>query len=318
MSFASETKNELSKIEPEKKCCMLAEISGFLRVSGSVMLAGFGKFKIKVTTENPAIARHYKKLFQEYFDIDTKLEYGEGVSVKKNKNEKKISYIINIDSDNKSEQILRECGILLIKEGSNYISDGIYQGIVKNKCCKKAYLRGLFLGSGIITDPKKGYDLEYVVSSNALAKDIKKLIGTFTDLEAKVIQRGKKFVCYMKKADYISDMLAIMGADNKVLEFEDIRITKNMKNKAKCQTNCDTANTDRTLDAAQKQIDCITKILNKSGLISLPDTLFEVATLRLENPYLSLEQIGEMCNPPLTKSGVNGRFKKIEKIAKLC
>lgn len=313
MSFASDTKNELSRIYPEKKCCTLAEIAGFLRVAGSIGLYGFGKFKIKLSTENPAIARHFKKLIQEYFDIETNLEYGESQSVNK---DKKISYIINITPENKSEQILRECGILLVKEGSNYISDGIYQGIVKNKCCKKAFLRGVFLGAGTITDPKKCYDLEFVLNTKVLAHDLKRIIGSFVDLEAKTVERGKKYVVYMKKGDYISDTLAIMGASEKVMEFEDIRIKKSLKNKAKCQTNCDTANTDRTIEAAQKQIMYIEKIANKAGLYSLPNSLFEVASLRLENPFLSLEALGEMCNPPLSKSGINGRLKKIEKIAR--
>ena len=163
MSFASETKNELARIEPEKKCCMLAEISGFLRVAGSIGLVGFGRFKIIITTENPAVARHYKKLIQDYFGIETKLEIGEGKAVGKSRGSKKFSYSITIDADNLSEQILRETGILLIREGNNYISDGIYSGIVRTKCCKKAYLRGVFMGAGTMSDPEKGYDLEFVL-----------------------------------------------------------------------------------------------------------------------------------------------------------
>ena len=138
MSFASETKNELARIEPEKKCCQLAEISGFLRVAGSLRLAGGGKFRIVITTENPAIARHYKKLIQEYFGIETRLEIGEGTAVGKSRSSRHYAYSITIDPENLSEQILRETGILLIKEGNNYISDGIYSGIIKTKCCRKA------------------------------------------------------------------------------------------------------------------------------------------------------------------------------------
>ena len=129
MSFATEVKNELARIEPGKKCCQLSEIAGFLRVAGSIGLAGRGKFKIVITTENPAIVRHYKKLIQEYFGIETTLDIGESDFSGKTK-----TYNINIDSENRSEQILRETGILLVREGNNYISDGIYKGIVKNKC----------------------------------------------------------------------------------------------------------------------------------------------------------------------------------------
>ena len=179
MSFASEVKNELSRTEPEKKCCQLAEIAGFLRVSGSIGLAGGGRFKIIITSENPAVIRHYKKLLHDYFDAETVLEVSEASSIGKRR-----EYKITIDPDNRSEQILRETGILLVREGNNYISDGIYDGIVKSKCCKRAYLRGIFMGAGTMSDPEKSYHLEFVCGSESLAKDLKKLINSFVDLQA--------------------------------------------------------------------------------------------------------------------------------------
>ena len=133
MSFSAETKNELARIEPEKKCCQLAEISGFLRVSGSLRLIGGGKFKIVITTENPAVARHYKKLIREYFQVDTELEIGEATGLKKGH-----SYMLTIDPQMRSEQILRETGILLVREGNNYIYDGINRTQIKTKCITKA------------------------------------------------------------------------------------------------------------------------------------------------------------------------------------
>lgn len=315
MSFASETKNELARIEPEKKCCMLAEISGFLRVAGSIGLVGFGKFKIIVTTDSPAIARHYKKLLQDYFGIETKLEIGESRAVGKNRAGKKFSYSITIDADNLSEQILRETGILLIREGNNYISDGIYSGIVRTKCCKKAYLRGVFMGAGTMSDPEKGYDLEFVLDSANMASDLKKLINSFVDLSCKVTERRGKHVVYMKKADYISDMLAIMGASHQVFSMEETRIKKSMIGSARRMSNCDSANMDRSIDASMKQIEAIKKIEKAKGLSGLPDNLREAAELRLENPDISLTALGELCNPPLKKAGISKRLKKIEEIA---
>lgn len=315
MSFASETKNELARIEPEKKCCMLAEISGFLRVAGSIGLVGFGKFKIIITTENPAVARHYKKLIQDYFGIETKLEIGEGKAVGKSRSSKKFSYSITIDADNLSEQILRETGILLIREGNNYISDGIYSGIVRTKCCKKAYLRGVFMGAGTMSDPEKGYDLEFVLDSANMASDLKKLINSFVDLSCKVTERRGKHVVYMKKADYISDMLAIMGASSQVFSMEETRIKKEMVSSAKRMSNCDSANMDRSIEASMKHIEAIKKIESSVGLASLPDSLREAAELRIEHPDISISALGELCNPPLKKSGINKRLIKIEEIA---
>ena len=307
MSFASETKNELARIEPEKKCCMLAEISGFLRVAGSIGLVGFGKFKIIVTTDNPAVARHYKKLIQDYFGIETKLEIGEGKAIGKSRSSKKFSYSITIDADNRSEQILRE--------GNNYISDGIYSGIVRTKCCKKAYLRGVFMGAGTMSDPEKSYDLEFVLDSANMASDLKKLINSFVDLSCKVTERRGKHVVYMKKADYISDMLAIMGASSQVFSMEETRIKKEMVGSARRMSNCDSANMDRSIEASMKHIEAIKKIQNTKGLASLPDNLREAAELRIEHPDISIAALGELCDPPLKKSGINKRLMKIEEIA---
>ena len=315
MSFASETKNELARIEPEKKCCMLAEISGFLRVAGSIGLVGFGKFKIIITTDNPAVARHYKKLIQDYFGIETKLEIGEGKAVGRSRGSKKFSYSITIDADNRSEQILRETGILLVREGNNYISDGIYSGIVRTKCCKKAYLRGVFMGAGTMSDPEKGYDLEFVLESATMAADLKKLINSFVDLSCKVTERRGKYVVYMKKADYISDMLAIMGASSRVFSMEETRIKKGIVGSARRMSNCDSANMDRSIEASMKHIEAIKKIASTKGLSSLPETLREAAELRLEHPDISIAALGELCDPPMKKAGINKRLMRIQEIA---
>lgn len=306
MSFSSETKNELARIEPDRKCCQLAEIAGFLRVSGSIRLAGGGKFQIVVTTDNPAVARHYKKMLQEYFRIEVELLIGEAAALKKGH-----TYMLTIDPEMRSESILRETGILLVREGNNYISDGIYDGIVKTRCCRKAYLRGIFLGTGSVNSPEKGYHLEFVCGSENLARDLRRLINTFDDLSAKITQRKDRYVVYMKNSQYISDTLAIMGAHSKVLEYEDVKIKKELVNQAVRMTNCDTANTDRTLDASQRQLEAIRRIERTGGLDALPPKLRELALLRQYNPEASLTQLGEMMSPPLKKSGVNNRMKRI-------
>ena len=308
MSFAAEVKNELSRLESEKKCCQLAEIAGFLRVAGSIGLAGFGKFKIMITSENPAVMRHYKKLLHEYFD--TTLKVGEGNSVGK-----KRAYKLTIDAENRSEQILRETGILLVREGNNYISDGIYDGLIRTKCCKKAYLRGVFMGIGTMSDPEKSYHLEFVCRTESLAKDLRKLVNSFVDLQAKESKRGKSHLVYVKKADYIGDILGIMGADTHSLIITTTQVEKSMRNKVNRMANCDNANLDRVVEAAMKQAAAIEKIEREKGLDWLPDKLREVAILRKDNPDLSISALGELCDPPLKKSGINGRLKKLVEIA---
>lgn len=310
MSFSMDTKNELAHIMPKKKCCMLAEIAGFIRMCGSIRLAGGGKFRIVTTTENPAVARHYKKLIKDYFGIDAALEVGQGNTLKKGR-----AYLLTIGPEDLSEQILRETGILMVKEGMNYISDGIYDGLTRTKCCRKACLRGIFLASGTITDPEKGYHIEFSCNSQILAADVKKLINSFVDLHAKVSARKKNYAVYIKEAEQIMDILAIMGAHSQIFAFEDVRITKEIRNKANRINNCDNANIDKTLHAAEKQMAWIRKIQNSKGLRFLPDKLYEVAILRLDNPEATLQDLADMMDPPMKKSGINNRFRKIEELA---
>ncbi len=315
MSFASETKNELARLTPEKKCCMLAEIAGFTRMCGSIRLqAGSGgmRMRLVLTTDNPAVARHYIKLFKDYFGVDMEIEVEQGGTLSKGK-----LYALHVvgEDERMSEQILRETGILMVRAGMNYISDGIYDGIIKTKCCRKSYLRGIFLGAGSITDPEKAYHIEFVCSTEALANDVKKLINSFVDLHAKVVTRKKSYVVYVKESEQIIDILNILKAHGQLLKFEEVRIMKDLRNKTNRITNCDNANMDKTLDAAGRQLGAIRKIEEIKGLGALPDKLEQAARLRLENPDVSLAELAAMSDPPMTKSGLNNRLRKIEEFA---
>ncbi len=305
----------MARVVPTKKCCMLAEITGFLRVAGSLRLVGGGKFTIVASTENPAIARHYKTLIREYFGSNAGIEVGNSQVPGKARGSYRYRYSLVIRPDEKSLQILRETGMILIKEGNDFLSDGIYQPIIRNKCCKKAYLRGLFLGVGTMSDPRKSYHLEFVLNSSQVAQDLKRLIGSFVDLSAGLIERGEEHVVYMKRAEYISDMLGIMGANEAMLEFENIRIGRGLRREVNRISNCDNANVDRTLSAAEQQIKYIELIDAKLGLDNLDPVLRETAQLRLELPGASLTDIGEALRPPIKKPGVSKRFAKLKEIA---
>lgn len=309
MSFSSNTKNELARVIPEKKCCMLAEIAGFLRMCGTIKLSGGGRMDVKLLTENPAVARLFIKLLKSYFGARADLIVGEAAVLKKGH-----SYELNISANMNAEQILRETGILRVQEGCNYISDGIYQDLIKKKCCKKAYLRGIFLGSGTISNPEKGYHLEIVCQSEFLANDVKKLINGFS-LHAKIVNRKKSFVVYLKESEQITDLLILMGAHSQCLDFENIRIVKEMRNKTNRIVNCESANLDRTVNTASRQISNIELIDKNRGLAFLPEKLREVAILRRENPEASLAELAELTRPPMKKSGINHRLKKIDEIA---
>ena len=314
MSFSSDVKGELARIETNKKAEQLAEIAGFLRVSSSVRLAGGGNFVIVCETENAAIARHYKWLIKEYFRSNASFEVGESLKPGKSKNGAN-RYILSITPEEKSGHILRETGLLLIREGMDFLADGIYPEVVKSKGSKRAYLRGLFLGAGTVTDPRKSYHLEFVVGTSQTANDLKRIISTFEDLSANINERKGRFAVYMKKADYISDTLALMGAGAAVLEMENIRIVRGQRAVAQRHDNCDYANMDRTLSAAEEQLANIKYIEENLGLDALSPELIAVAKLRLSQPEASLSEIGEALNPPIGKAAVSKRFAKIKEIA---
>ena len=316
MSFSSDVKGELARLEIKKKEDMLAEISGFLRVSGSIRLNGSGKMSIVASTENPAIARHFKKLIKDYFGSSADLEIGESEAPGSGKHYSSgYRYSLKIGHEGKSDRILRETGILMIKEGDDYLSDGIYQPIISKKSAKKAYLRGIFLGCGTISDPKKSYHLEFVIKRDGLAQDLKKLIDSFVEMRANISKRKNQNIVYIKKADYISDMLGIMGADSAVMNFENIRLERKIKGEAMRLSNCDNANVDRLITAAERQLKDIEIIDKFMGVDNLPLRLNEIANARLKNPSASLTEIGNSLTEPVGKSAVTKRFAKLKEIA---
>lgn len=317
MSYASEVKNELARIIPEKDCCTLAEIAGFMRFSGSIGLAGLGKFRIVMTTPNLAIVRHYKTLIKKYFEVETEIEVGESEGpVRPGQGRRAKAYTISIGPENNSEMILRETGILMVRQGMNAISDGIYDGLIRTKCCRKAYLRGAFLASGKISNPEKGYHYEITTTSEAQARDLRRLINTFVDITPKIVERKKGYGVYLKAREQIADTLAIMGASQQYFDFLDVMMRKELLSQAHRAENLDLANVDKALQAAQQQIEWIEKIQKKRGLDFLSPKLKEVAKARLDNPDIGIEELGKTLTPPLSKSGVNNRLKRIKEIAK--
>jgi len=308
MSFTSDTKKELTTLVMEKKCCQLAEISGFLRFAGSVTM-GRGGFGIKLTTDNPAVARLYVQLIKDYFGAKTSLTVLEPVQLQKNR-----QYELRITTDMNSEAILREAGILSVKEGSNIINPHFNSDIIKKRCCKKAMLRGIFLASASVSDPNKSYHLEISCDSSEASGDLLRLINSF-GLKSKVAQRRGKQVVYLKDGEQIKDFLALIGVSGQYFKYENAMMTKEMRNTANRITNCDKANTDRAIAAAQKQLADIKLIKDIKGLDYLNAKLRAAAVLRMENTELTLDELKELFDPPISKSGLNHRLSKITEIA---
>lgn len=186
--------------------------------------------------------------------------------------------------------------------------------VIQNSCCRRAFIRGAFLASGSISDPKKFYHFEIVCATMAKAEQLRAIIATFS-IDAKIVARKKYFVVYIKEGSQIVDILNVMEAPLALMELENIRIMKEMRNSVNRQVNCETANINKTVSAAVKQLEDIEYIRDTAGLSSLPDNLFEIAQMRLEKPEATLKELGEALSPPVGKSGVNHRLRKLSALA---
>lgn len=303
MSFSYEVKEELANL-PSKICCSRAELAAFIRMAGTIQIQGGRKKRIllQIQTIHAPTARRVYKLLKK--NIATP----ERIAVKRNNFLKdKSMYVISVDA-NECKEFLEEAGIIPVQKGR------INPDLIKKKCCKKAYLRGAFLGSGSISNPKGPYHMEFVTQDTESAQLLLKLIEDF-GLKANITERKNNYMVYLKNGDHIADMLGIMGAHTSLLKYEDIRVLKEMRNSVNRIVNCETANINKTIDASVRQSESINYLKKTKKFSELPDNLKQIAELRLKHPDLSLKELGQMLDPVLGKSGVSYRLKKIEKIA---
>lgn len=308
MSFSLKVKNEVCRNSELSKDEIAAQLSAIMKSSGTL---GFGfnrSITFKIVTENPAIARWIFKNLKDFYDIHTKLLVKKSNSLKKNN-----IYMVLIPEEVDVKGLLQELGIIE-KDGLFNIHYGVPGEVIKNENCKRAYIKGAFLGGGSISNPEKTYHLEFVTHDQDYANELSELINSYK-LNSKVIQRKNSFVIYLKEGEQIVDLLNIIGAHNALLELENIRIMKEMRNNVNRIVNCETANLSKTVNAAVRQVESIKLIESEIGLDRLPKNLKEVAKLRLAFPDESLKELGAMLNPPVGKSGVNHRLRRIEKIA---
>lgn len=308
MSFSAKVKGEIARYSELTKSEALAQISAIMKVSGTIGFSGSG-LSFKITTENPSSARLIFTLLKIHFNIHSKLMVKRSNSLKKNN-----IYMVVINEEMGVRGLLQETGILTEVDGVISLNYRIQKEMVQTEEEKKAYIRGAFLGGGSISNPEKTYHLEFVTHSEEYALDLCKLINTF-GLNSKVIQRKNSFIIYIKEGEQIVDLLNIVGAHSCLLQLENIRIMKEMRNNVNRLVNCETANLSKTVNAAVRQVESIKLIQREIGLKRLPKNLREVAELRLNYPDESLKDLGEMLDPPVGKSGVNHRLRKIEKIA---
>ncbi len=305
MSFTAEVKEELARVEATKPCCARAELSALIRVEGTLHYTGGGRMRLEVATETAPVARKVIKLLRSVFDLKTELTVRRSVLHKSN------NYLITVVSQPALYDALAELGILDEDRAPTY---AVPPWLVKKNCCAIAYLRGMFLGGGFVADPHGDFHFELTAASERIAEDLVALMRRF-DIGARVTSRRGAYAVYLKGAEPIVTFLALVGAHRALLRTEDVRILKEMRNDVNRLVNAETANLQKTANAAADQVAAVRSLERVRGLDALPPALREIALLRLEHPEVSLRELGELADPPLSKSAVYHRIRRLEELA---
>ena len=284
MSFSHDVKEELEKHIGNARHCQMAELAAILNFSGQFGCDKEGGYTIGFQTENETVVRKGFTLLKKTFNIEAD---------------------VAVDASQIQE----------IHQKFGDLNAPVNPLLVKNSCCQRAFLRGAFLSIGSISDPEKGYHLELVCTQEEKAKQLQEIMLNF-EIESKMVMRKKYYVVYLKEGRAIVELLNVMGAHIALMNLENLRILKEVRNTVNRRVNCEAANITKSVEAARKQIEDILFIKEKMGFSNLPVNLKQIAELRLENPEMPLKELGEELDPPVGKSGVNHRLRKLSEIAK--
>ncbi len=309
MSFSGNVKDELAGHVNMARHCQIAEFAAILEFCAGIEQGENGESALVINAENEVIIKKCFTLLRKTFNIETsatKNVENTGIKIEPS--------FIRITDRELVWSIFRTLKLV----GDNGMFYGFEEPVspmlIKNSCCRRAFLRGAFLCVGSMSDPVKGYHLELVTDNERKAFQIQQLIREF-ELDAKIIRRKKYFVVYLKEGSNIVDFLNICEAHVSLMQFENERIVKEMRNSINRRVNCETANISKTVNAAAKQISDIEKIRDRIGFSNLPQNLREMAMVRMEYPDASLKELGGYLVPPVGKSGVNHRLRKLSEIA---
>lgn len=304
MSFSTEVRNELAHLLPEEDCCSTAELTALLRMGGTLVIKGAGMPGLTFATENAAVARKTLTLIRQGFSVTAEV-----IVTRARRLKKRNTYQIRILPSPAVTELLTSLGILAV---GGWVGND--SALLSKTCCRRSYLRGAFLGGGSVNKPEGDYHLELVTGNITFAKALCKLLRS-NRLPAGLTERKNDYVIYLKDGDAISSFLGLVGAYQAVMKFENVRVVKDMRNQVNRLVNCETANLQKTVNAAFRQLDAIRLIDSTTGLEGLPPALRETARLRLELPEASLQELVDASGEKIGKSGINHRLRKLEELA---
>lgn len=317
MSFSTNAKLEVLKSDIENDCCSIAFLSAIIKCCGELSISHNHQIKVEIFTEIPELYDKIKEIIEQYYGQECKLTMMENTNISRSSR-----YRITLPSDI-TEQLLKDLGLMkLTEDGLLAIENGISDFIIADDCCKRSYIKGAFVAcatSNIViknydNNKGSGYHLEFVFNFEKIAEDFVKLLSFF-DINSKITIRKNSPIVYIKEYQLICDTLALVGANKAVLDLQNEAAIRELRNNVNRQNNCLNANLNKTVEASVKQLNAIKNIQENMGLEALSENLMELALLRLANPEASLEELRMLCTEPLTKSGINHRFKRLISIS---
>lgn len=309
MSFSSKVKKELAGHVSNAVHCRIAELAALISMCGSVMIDEENHYAIRIRTETEPTAEKIRTLLWKTFHINTEITVRDNAYSRVGK-----TYTLTVKDNQEAIKILQATKLINdagdIEENFS-LTNNI---LIKKDCCKRAFIRGAFMAAGSISDPNKSYHFEIKCNSKKKAEQLINLLKKY-DIEGKMVARKGNYVVYLKEGEGIVDVLNVMEAHVSLMEMENVRILKGMSNYYNRQVNCETANIKKTVATSVRQIEDIKYIMKNKGIHYLPPKLQEIALARIDNPDASLQELGQSLDPPLGKSGVNHRLRKICQIA---
>jgi len=303
-SFCIQVKNGLARQAEVRPCCLRAELAACARILGSMRI-GNGHDALLLASENPAVARRM-------FKMARRLGWQADILVRLcTRPRQRRLFVVQAPLRQQNIFLLQELGLA---DRKGRLTDRLEGRLLDRNCCRRAYLRGCFLGSGFLNQPGHGYHLEFVFDSDEAAGELQEILAQF-GLHPSRRKRKENYLVYLKEADQVGEFLRLIGATTGVLAFENGRILKDMRNQVNRLVNCETANVGKAVDAGLRQVEMISQIQRCAGLKLLPPQLQALALLRLSHPEATLQELGRLLDPPLGKSGVNHRFRRLRLIA---
>ena len=308
MSFAAEIKREIARTMPDKECCVIAELGALTQCLGSISLQAGGQVQLIYRTFSTTAGKRLLTLLRYYGQLDA----ASNINKDPRFGGRFITTLTLAPKD--SRRLLRRLDVIRQNDQGEDVFQGVPKRVVRRICCRRSFIRGMFLGCGTVNAPDKEYHAEFVVGDKARAKFVQRVLE-MCDISSLLTQRKGEAAVYLKDSEMISRLLATMGASRAMLLLEEKRTLGAIKQQVTRALNCDHANLNKQVAASRKQVDMITRISRLAGLSSLPQELEELARIRLLHPEATLEQLGALLKKPLSKSGIQHRMRKLSQIS---